>query len=73
MFLKIAVIVVLLVILFSLGSSLVFLVQDKGRSTRTVKALTVRIALSLGLFILLMLAYALGLIAPHGVFPPAPH
>jgi hypothetical protein len=65
MFLKIAVVVVLLVILFSLGSGLVFLVQDKGRSHRTVKALTVRIALSLGLFILLMLAYAFGLIAPQ--------
>lgn len=73
MFLKIAVVVVLLVILFSLGSGLVFLVQDKGRSTRTVKALTIRIALSLGLFILLMLAYAFGLITPHGVLPPAPH
>ena len=73
MFLKIAVVIVLLIILFSLGSGLVFLVQDKGRSHRTVKALTVRIALSLGLFILLMLAYAFGLIAPHGVFPPAPH
>jgi len=73
MFLKIAVFVVLLVILFSLGSGLWFLVQDKGRSDRTVKALTVRIALSLGLFILLMLAYAFGLIAPHGVLPPAPH
>jgi len=73
MFLKIAVVVVLLVILFSLGSGLWFLVQDKGRSDRTVKALTVRIALSLGLFILLMLAYAFGLIAPHGVLPPAPH
>jgi len=72
MFFKIAVVVVLLVILFSLGSGLVFLVQDKGRSTRTVKALTIRIALSLGLFILLMLAYAFGLITPHGVLPPAP-
>jgi hypothetical protein len=73
MFLKIAVVIVLLIILFSLGSGLVFLVQDKGRSDRTVKALTVRIALSLGLFILLILAYAFGLIAPHGIVPPAPH
>ncbi len=70
MILKIVVIAILLTILFSLGSGLIFLVQDKGRSNRTVKALTVRIALSVALFILLMIAYATGLIAPHGVLPP---
>lgn len=73
MIFKAAVLVVLLAILVSLGSGLFYLVQDKGRSNRTVKALTVRIALSIALFILLMLAYAAGLITPHGVFPAAPH
>jgi hypothetical protein len=72
MFFKIAVLVVLLFILFSLGSGLFFLVQDKGQSKRAVKALTVRIALSLGLFILLMIAYYTGLITPHGVYPTVP-
>jgi hypothetical protein len=72
MFFKIAVVIILLFILFSLGSGLFFLVQDKGQSKRTVKALTVRIALSLGLFILLMIAYFTGLITPHGVYPTAP-
>jgi hypothetical protein len=72
MLFKITVGIILLAILFSLGSGLFFLVQDKGRSQRTVKALTVRITLSLGLFILLMLAYALGLITPHGIYPVAP-
>ena len=72
MFFKIAVVIILLFILFSLGSGLFFLVQDKGQSKRTVKALTVRIALSLGLFILLMIAYAMGLITPHGIYPVAP-
>ena len=71
MLVKIAVVVILLVILLSLGSGLFFLVRDKGQSHRTVKALTLRIALSVGLFILLMVAYAMGLIAPHGIYPVA--
>ncbi|MCP5425194.1 MAG: twin transmembrane helix small protein [Gammaproteobacteria bacterium] len=71
MFFKLLVILVLLAIVASLGSGLFFLVTDKGHTNRTVKALTVRIALSLGLFILLMIAYALGLITPHGIYPPS--
>jgi len=55
----------LLVILFSLGSGLYFLVKDQGRSNRTVKALTWRIALSLGLFTLLIIGFATGIITPH--------
>ncbi|MEE8427882.1 MAG: twin transmembrane helix small protein, partial [Gammaproteobacteria bacterium] len=42
----IIIVVVLLVILGSLGSGLVFLIRDKGRGKRTVKALTWRISLS---------------------------
>ena len=49
-------------ILFSLGSALVFLIRDKGQSTRTVKALAIRVALSLALFLLLMIGYKLGFI-----------
>lgn len=49
-------------ILFSLFSALYYLLQDKGRSTRTVKALTVRVALSITLFILLLLGFQLGFI-----------
>ena len=49
-------------ILASLGSALFFLVRDKGQSTRTVKALAVRVALSIALFLLLMIGYKLGFI-----------
>jgi hypothetical protein len=56
------VLTLIVLILASLGSALFFLVRDQGRSTRTVKALAVRVALSLGLFLLLMLGYKLGLI-----------
>jgi glycerol uptake facilitator-like aquaporin len=56
-----------LLILFSRGSALFFLVNDKGNSNRTVKALTVRIALSLILFLLLMGSYYFGLIPSQGL------
>ena len=41
--------------------------RDQGRSTRTVKALTWRIGLSLALFLLLFVSYYFGLIRPHGI------
>jgi hypothetical protein len=49
-------------ILFSLFSALYFLLKDKGRSERTVKALTVRVALSIALFVLLLLGFHFGFI-----------
>jgi hypothetical protein len=64
---RILVVLILVVILGSLGSALFFLVKDKGGSDRTVKALTIRIALSLALFLLLMVSFYFGLIQPHGV------
>ena len=69
---KVIIIIVLCVIVGVLGSGLVYMIRDKGRSNRTAKALTLRITLSLGLFVLLMVAYATGLITPHGIYPPAP-
>jgi hypothetical protein len=51
-------------ILASLASALYFLIKDKGQSDRAVKMLTVRISLSLALFILLMAGYYFGVI-PH--------
>ncbi len=69
MLVKTLIILVLLAILFSLFSGMIFLVKDKGRSERTVRVLTIRIALSVLLFILLMAAFAAGLIQPHGINP----
>ena len=68
MIFKIIVIVILLMILASLSSGLVFLIRGRAQDNhRLVKALTVRIVLSISLFALLMLAYAAGLISPHGL------
>ena len=64
---RIVVIAFLVVIFASLGSALFYLVRDKGNSTRTVKALTVRITLSITLFLLLMLSYYFGLIPKQGL------
>ena len=57
---KVAVVLVLIAIVLSLGSGLIYMLKDGGQSTRTVKALTVRISLSVVLFMLLLLSYATG-------------
>lgn len=64
---KFLVIVIFVAILASLGSALVFLLKDRGKSTRTAKALTVRVGVSIGLFALLFVFWWLGIITPHGI------
>lgn len=59
------IIVFLLAVFFSLGSGLYYLMRDPGDSDRIVKALTWRIGLSLLLFVLLLIAFALGWITPR--------
>lgn len=65
MLMKSIIILFLVTIFFSLGSALIYLVKDKGDSTRTLTALTWRIGLSFALFILLLIAFGLGWIHPH--------
>lgn len=69
---KLLVVVVLVAIVFSLGSALFHLSRGTGDSQKMVKALTWRIGLSVVLFLLLLAAYFFGLIQPHGVNPGAP-
>ena len=59
---KIVVVVMIILILASLGSALFFLVTDRGQSRRTVRALALRVGLSVTLFLLLMAGYYFGLI-----------
>ncbi len=42
------------------------MMKDKGKSDRTVKALTWRIGISIALFVILLIGQATGLIEPHG-------
>ena len=58
---RVVVILMLIAIITSLGSALVFVYRDREQDkSRVVKALTVRVALSLVLFLLLMAAYLFG-------------
>lgn len=59
---RLIVILFLILILASLGSALLFLIRDKGTGDRTMKALALRVGLSIGLFLLLMVGFATGLI-----------
>ena len=66
---KLLVIFVLVLILISLSSGMFFLVRDKGQGDRTVISLTIRIVLSITLFILLFVGFKFDLIRPHGIAP----
>ena len=67
MFFKIAIISIFMFILFSLGVALFAFVKKERDSDKMIKALTFRIALSIGLLIFLMIGASMGLIAPHGM------
>ena len=66
---KLIVLVVFFAVLVSLGSGLFFLVKDQDGERRVMRALTVRISLSVLLFLLLLAAWYAGLIEPHDVVP----
>jgi len=64
---KLLIVSLLIFIVVSLFTALYRLNSEKGDSSKVLKALTVRIALSVLLFGLLMLGSWLGWIQPHGV------
>ena len=64
---KLVVILMLLIIVGSLLSALLYLYKDRGKGTRMATALTVRVALSITLFCLLMAGYYFGIIPPLGL------
>jgi Protein of unknown function (DUF2909) len=63
---KFIVIALLLLIVGALVTAFRSLFRGRDSGTAGVKALTVRVGLSIGLFILLMVLYALGIIEPRG-------
>lgn len=69
MIIKYLIVAVLVAIVASLGSGLYFMLKDKGESRRMVNSLTLRISLSVALFVLLYAAWYLGLIQPHPLTP----
>lgn len=64
---KTLIVINFILILISLGSGVVFLAKDAGKTNRVVTSLTVRVILSVTLFILLFVGYYLGDIQPHGI------
>ena len=52
-------------ILVALGSALLFLVRDRGSTSRTVNALTIRVALSVLLLLFIWFSYWMGWIEPR--------
>lgn len=54
------VLVILVLIVASLGSALLFVVRDRSGSKRALKALALRVGLSMGLFLFLMAGYYFG-------------
>lgn len=63
---KVLVVVLLGFIVVSLGKAMFHMSSGPESSARTVQALTVRISLSLALFILLFVAWYAGALTPHG-------
>jgi len=64
---KVIIVIFVLGILVAMGSAMVALLRHKGSSKSTVRALTIRVALSVCLFLVLMLSFKMGWIHPHGV------
>ena len=58
------ILIVMAGIIVALGSGLVFLVRDEGKTERTVKSLSVRVALSVLLLVLLAVGFASKYLTP---------
>ncbi len=58
---------VFVLIIGSLASAFFYLMRDKGTTSRTVNALTVRIGLSIALFLFVLFAHHMGWIESTGI------
>ena len=64
---KLIIIAVLVVIVWNLGAGLYYMMVDKGTTNRTVRALSWRIGLSVGLILLVALGIFTGVVKPHDI------
>ena len=64
---KVIIAIAFIGILASLTSALVFLIRDRGRTRNTLRALTMRISLSVLLFVFILFANYMGWIQSTGV------
>lgn len=63
---KLFIVAALVAIIGSLGSALFSMTKPGGASRRTVNALTLRVALSVGLVVILVLSWQLGWMETRG-------
>ncbi|MCC6868856.1 MAG: twin transmembrane helix small protein [Burkholderiales bacterium] len=64
---KIIVVALLIAIVVALFTALLFLYRDRGRGKRVVWLLTIRVALSVTLVVILVVSYLMGWIGPRGI------
>jgi hypothetical protein len=64
---KLLIIAVFLAVIYNLGAALYYMMSDKGQTSRTVKSLTWRIGLSVGLILVVCVMIWAGWIRPHGI------
>lgn len=70
MIMKLTILLLILAILYTLGSGLFYLIRkEEGDSAALAKKLNWRIGLSMGLFSILIYASLIGWIHPHALFP----
>lgn len=62
---KILIIVLLILVVLSLFGGLFFMYRDKGQSKRAVNALTIRVALSIVIFVIVLVGHFFGLFSKH--------
>ena len=64
---KVFIVALLFIVIASLGSALFYMMKDRGDSKRMVRALTIRISVSVVAFLLILLFAATGIIEPNSV------
>jgi hypothetical protein len=64
---RIIILLALAGILLALGSALFYLVRDRGTTNRTVNALTIRVGISVALFLFILFSYWMGWIQPRSL------
>lgn len=67
---KVIILILLGGIVLSLVAGWFTLVKDSNDSQRTVKLLTVRVSLSILLFVFVAISFYMGWLQPHGIVPP---
>jgi len=66
---KALILIILAFIIYNLGLAMYYMIKDKGQGKNTVRFLTVRIAISFGLFILIIVALKMGWLQAHSLLP----